>query len=150
VPLWHCIAKEVARWAKLLCPIFRTKARYQFGSTRVFSKILRRQFGHFAADATAKSTQGKIDNVIDWQRLKREVIEPLKTGKPAGWHPFNWTAFERLSPKIITAEPKRVVILDGAFSSRRELQDTLGSNSACSDTERCAYRTHHTTRRRGL
>src|SRR5262245_9027309 len=72
-----------------------------------------------------QSAQYQIDNVIDWRRIRREVIEPLKAGKPAGWHPFNWDTFEGLSPRMITAEPKRVLILDGAFSARQELQDVL-------------------------
>jgi uridine kinase len=76
-------------------------------------------------DWAAKSTKEKIDKVIDWRRIKREVLEPLKAGKTATWRPFDWKKFEGLSSKTITANPKRVVILDGAFSSREELSDVV-------------------------
>jgi uridine kinase len=72
-----------------------------------------------------QSPQYQIDNVIDWRRIRREVIEPLKAGKQVGWHPFNWDTFEGLSPRVITAEPRRVLILDGAFFTRQELQDIV-------------------------
>jgi uridine kinase len=72
-----------------------------------------------------RTTQQKIDNVIDWERIKKEVILPLKSGKKATWHPFDWKKFEGLSPKLISAEPQKVVILDGAFSNRPELRDVI-------------------------
>ena len=74
---------------------------------------------------SSKSTQQKIDSPIDWRRIRNEVLEPLRNGEPAWWHPFNWNSFQGLSATVITAEPKPVVILDGAFSSRAELQDCL-------------------------
>ncbi len=72
-----------------------------------------------------KSAQEMIDNAIDWRRIRREVVEPLKAGRAASWHPFNWKAFERLDSKTITAQPKHVVILDGAFAARKELSDIV-------------------------
>lgn len=72
-----------------------------------------------------KSTREMIDNAIDWRRLRREVIEPLKAGKAASWHPFNWKAFGGLDSKTITAQPKQVVILDGAYTARKELSDVV-------------------------
>lgn len=72
-----------------------------------------------------KSTNEKIDNVIDWKRIKEEVVKPLKNSKKATWHPFNWKTFEGLSPETISAQPKRVVVLDGAFSNRPELRDVV-------------------------
>lgn len=80
--------------------------------------------GHNSAWAK-RSTQDMIDSVIDWRRIRREVIEPLRAGKIASWHPFNWKKFEGLDTKTLTAHPKRVVILDGAFSARQELNDVV-------------------------
>lgn len=72
-----------------------------------------------------QTTQYQIDNVIDWKRIKNEVVIPLKSGKKATWHPFNWKTFKGLSPEVIVANPKKVVILDGAFSNRPELRDVV-------------------------
>ena len=72
-----------------------------------------------------KSTQEMIDTAIDWRRIRREVIEPLRAGRAASWHPFNWKAFEGLDSKILTAQPKQVIILDGAYTARNELRDVV-------------------------
>ena len=37
-----------------------------------------------------RSTQEMVGNVIDWRRLRREVVEPLRAGRTARWHPFDW------------------------------------------------------------
>jgi uridine kinase len=72
-----------------------------------------------------KSIQEKNDSVIDWRRIRQEALEPLKRGKTAKWHPFNWEKFEGLSDETIEARPKQIVILDGAYSSRKELSDLV-------------------------
>lgn len=77
-------------------------------------------------DYWAKQGRDKqIDEVINWKRIRTEVIEPLKNRKKASWHPFNWKEFKGLSPEAITVSPKNVVILDGAFSNRPELRDIV-------------------------
>lgn len=72
-----------------------------------------------------QNAQYQIDHVIDWRRIRKEVIEPQKNGQKATWHPFNWKKFEGLSEETIEAEPKNIVILDGAFSNRPELRDVI-------------------------
>ena len=62
---------------------------------------------------------------IDWQRIRSEVIEPLLAGKTAIWHPFNWKAGYGLSESTRRSEPKPLIILDGAYSTRPELQDII-------------------------
>src|SRR5207245_216626 len=34
-------------------------------------------------------------DAIDWRRLKREALEPLRTGRPARWHAFDFSAGPR-------------------------------------------------------
>jgi predicted GIY-YIG superfamily endonuclease/uridine kinase len=72
-----------------------------------------------------RSAREKADLVIDWRRLRREVIEPLRAGRAAVWHPIDWTTMMGLSPDVITCEPAPVVILDGAYSARPELSDLV-------------------------
>jgi len=76
-------------------------------------------------DWAKKSAKEKADHVIDWRRLRREVLEPLLAGKSATWHPFNWDTEEGLADNVVTAEPADVIILDGAYSSRPELSDLI-------------------------
>jgi para-aminobenzoate synthetase len=63
----------------------------------------------------------KADRVIDWRRVRDEVLLPLRQGRAASWHPFDWDTMTGLSPETISAPPSRVVILDGAYSARPEL-----------------------------
>lgn len=66
---------------------------------------------------------------IDWRR-QRPVLEALRVGKRASWHPFDWQALGaagggRLLDEPLTAGPAPVVILEGAYSARPELADLL-------------------------
>jgi uridine kinase len=74
---------------------------------------------------TKRSTQEMVDNAIDWRRIRREVVEPLRASRPARWHPFDWKEGKGLDSRTITAQPKRVVILDGAYTARKELSDVV-------------------------
>ncbi len=71
------------------------------------------------------SPQEKADRVIDWRRVREEVLQPLRVGMQARWHPFDWETMEGLAPEPIIAQPSDIVILDGAYSSRPELADLI-------------------------
>lgn len=64
---------------------------------------------------------------IDWQRMRSQVLEPLLQGKNASYHPFDWDHQEEtnLSSEVIELEPAPVIIIDGVFSAREELQDLV-------------------------
>jgi uridine kinase len=67
----------------------------------------------------------KADRVIDWRRVRDEALLPLRRGRAARWHPFNWDTMIGLSPETITVQPANIVILDGAYSARPELADLV-------------------------
>jgi uridine kinase len=69
--------------------------------------------------------QEKADRVIDWQRVREEVLQPLLAGNQATWHPSDWNSMEGLAPESTAASPSKIVILDGAYSSRVELCDLI-------------------------
>jgi uridine kinase len=73
----------------------------------------------------AKSSEEKVEAAIDWKRLRKEVIEPLIEGKQASYHPFDFIKGSGLAEKAIIKGPSPIIILDGAYSSRPELEDTL-------------------------
>ena len=62
---------------------------------------------------------------IDWRR-QREVLQTLRAGERAQWHPFDWDAFDgSLSPELHSCEPCDAVLLEGVYSARAELADLL-------------------------
>ena len=76
-------------------------------------------------DWRALTVSGKVDRVIDWRRVRTQVLEPLRAGKMASWHPFDWESMAGLAAQTISVSPSPIVILDGAYSSRRELADLV-------------------------
>lgn len=74
---------------------------------------------------TNRTAQEKVDRVIDWKRLRNEVLEPLLAGRMASWHPFDFQTWQGLSSTTLTANPGQIIILDGIYSARPELADLI-------------------------
>ena len=81
--------------------------------------------GGALADWQGLTPRQKADRVIDWRRARREVLEPLREGQTARWHPFDWETMTGLAPELLTAEPTPIVLLDGAYAARPELADLI-------------------------
>ena len=65
------------------------------------------------------------DICIDRARF-RTVLEALKSGGSARFHPFDWTAFDgRLSDQEKIAEPNAVLIAEGVYTFHPELRDLV-------------------------
>ena len=67
---------------------------------------------------------------IDWRRLRAEALEPLRAGREASWHPFDLAAYEDatgsgLATEVVIRRPTRVVVLEGIYSCRQELDDLI-------------------------
>lgn len=62
---------------------------------------------------------------FDWQRLRDQVLVPLRAGKSVRYQPFSWLATGGLSeiPVVLTATP--IVILEGVYAARPELADLV-------------------------
>jgi uridine kinase len=79
----------------------------------------------------ALTPEQRVAEAIDWRRLRREAIEPLRAGRPALWYAFDFQAGPRsdgtypLQEAPTEVGPKPVVLLDGAYSARPELADVL-------------------------
>lgn len=67
----------------------------------------------------------RAERAIDWRRLRAQVLEPLRAGRPARWHTFDWQRGQGLSPQPLTCAPASVVVVDGAYSARPELADMI-------------------------
>ena len=84
------------------------------------------------ADWDARSPAARSSDAIDWRRLRREVLEPLLASEEASYHPLDFEAGEdargayALAKRLVTLRPARVIVLEGAYSSRPELSDLIG------------------------
>lgn len=81
--------------------------------------------GGIDAEWAQRSAKQKVDECIDWQRLKTEALDPLLAGRSATWHPFNFETGIGLAAHTISREPADVIIVDGIYSARPELQDIV-------------------------
>jgi uridine kinase len=65
---------------------------------------------------------GGYELYYDWQRLEREILQPLSQGQAGSYQPYDW-ATHRLSNEIKTVWPFGVVIVEGCYSARPELRN---------------------------
>jgi uridine kinase len=90
----------------------------------------------FAAEITdaewdARSPKERARDVIDWRRLRVEALEPLRAGKPAKWHAFDFDAGVRpdgtyaMRSDYVERQPSAVIVLDGAYSTQPALADLI-------------------------
>lgn len=73
----------------------------------------------------ARTPMERAEQAIDWRRIRKEVLEPLLSGQAASWYPFDFKKGSGLSEQAITKGPSGVIILDGAYSARPELEDLI-------------------------
>lgn len=84
-----------------------------------------------AAQWAARDASERARDCVDWRRLRREALEPLRSGRAAAWHPFDFTAGERpdgtyrMSRDVTRCGPAPIIILDGTYSTRPELADLI-------------------------
>ena len=83
------------------------------------------------AEWDRRTPEQRAGDAIDWRRLRREAIDPLRAGRTARWYAFDFLAGPRrdgtypLQTTPTERVPKRIVVLDGAYSARPELADVL-------------------------
>jgi len=78
----------------------------------------------------ARTPQQRASDVIDWRRLRGEVLEALLAGQAVKWHAFD---FETVHPDgtyamrmdYVERQPADVILLEGAYSARPELADLI-------------------------
>jgi len=83
-----------------------------------------------SAEWDRRTPEQRAADAIDWRRLKREAIEPLRTGRAARWYAFDSLAGSGdgtypLQSTPTERAPKPYILLDGAYSARPELADVL-------------------------
>ena len=66
-----------------------------------------------------------VEQFFDWQRLRLEALEPLSRGQAVSYRVYNWDAGSGLSAEHHVAEAAPVVILEGVYAARPELDDLV-------------------------
>jgi uridine kinase len=78
-----------------------------------------------------RSIPERARDVLEWQRLRSDALEPLLARKTARWHTFDFAAGLRsdgtyaLSQQWVEKQPASVIILEGAYSSSPEISDLI-------------------------
>jgi uridine kinase len=79
----------------------------------------------------ARAPAERLRDVFEWARVRVDVLEPLRAGRAARWHPFDFGAGLRadgtygMSETPVVREPAAVVLLEGAYSAAAPLADLV-------------------------
>ncbi|SCF43686.1 hypothetical protein GA0070564_109144 [Micromonospora mirobrigensis] len=73
----------------------------------------------------ALSPEEGLQQYFDWQRLRREALEPLKSGQPAHYRPYSWLPTGGLAPRSIALAARPVIIVEGVYAARPEVKDLI-------------------------
>jgi sigma-B regulation protein RsbU (phosphoserine phosphatase) len=66
-----------------------------------------------------------VEQYFDWQRLRRQALEPLRNGESTSYRPFSWRPEGGLATHRVTVAPTPVVVVEGVYAARPELQDLI-------------------------
>lgn len=76
------------------------------------------------ADLRASLTASEgVDRYFDWQRLQKQVLEPLRRGQPARYQQYDWVTDDLGSWRRI--EPSEVTLIEGVYSARPEMAEFM-------------------------
>jgi uridine kinase len=59
------------------------------------------------------------EEYFDWQRLRQEVLEPLRAGRRAQYHPFSWLPGGGLGNRMVRVQPTPIIVLEGVYTGGR-------------------------------
>lgn len=94
----------------------------RFGAVRVrgddFYRVME------PADRAALTPEEGAHRYYDWERMLDEAIKPLRAGRPASYRPYDWT-LNCLAELSTTIEPAAIVVVEGLFVGRPELDDVV-------------------------
>jgi len=68
------------------------------------------------AGASAGASDSPMAVYYDWERLRRDALEPLRLGEPGSWRAFDWETNGYL-PGLVVVEPASVVLVEGVSST---------------------------------
>jgi uridine kinase len=72
------------------------------------------------AERLRLDAEGGYHRYFDWQRLRDQVLLPLRDGRPARYQRYDWPTGE-VDPECHEVAPTGVVVVEGCYSVRPEL-----------------------------
>ena len=66
---------------------------------------------------------GWLDQFTFWPRLRDQVLNPLRAGRPARYRRYDWTA-GRFGDQWVTVAPPGVLVLEGVSAARAAIRPT--------------------------
>jgi uridine kinase len=74
----------------------------------------------FFREAGTAAGESPMAVYYDWERLRREALEPLRGGERGSWRAFDWETNGYL-PGLVAVEPAAVVLVEGVSSTAEAL-----------------------------
>jgi para-aminobenzoate synthetase len=77
------------------------------------------------------SIQERYEKVLDWARIREQVLQPLRSGRSARWHAFDFVSGLRedgtysMESFAKESHPADVILLEGAYSASPKLSDLI-------------------------
>ncbi|MEO6082390.1 MAG: hypothetical protein ABIQ18_04720 [Umezawaea sp.] len=75
-----------------------------------------------AAERVALTPEQGYDRYFDWQRLRDEVLAPLRAGTGARYRKYDWGTGE-VGGEVHEIAPSGLVVVEGCYTARPELAD---------------------------
>ena len=78
-----------------------------------------------------RSVAERLARVFDWDRVRRDAIEPLRRGEPGRWRAFDFVrglgegGTYRLKNEATEIAPSPTILLEGAYSASPPLRDLI-------------------------
>jgi uridine kinase len=76
------------------------------------------------AGSTARQGESPMAAYYDWQRLRREAVEPLHRGERVSFSAFDWETNGYL-PGLVVVEPAELILVEGVSSTTTALADLV-------------------------
>jgi hypothetical protein len=67
-----------------------------------------------------------VEESFDWQRLRHQVLEPLRAGRPARYRPYSWLPGGGLDELWVTVDATPIIVLEGVYTARPRLSGRYG------------------------
>jgi len=76
------------------------------------------------AGTAARERESPMAVYYDWERLRREALEPLRRRESASWRAFDWETNGYL-PGLVAVEPAGLVLVEGVSSTADALIELI-------------------------
>lgn len=82
-------------------------------------------------DLPTKTVKERFDGAFDWDRVRRDALQPLRAGETGRWQAFDFLkglgedGTYTLQERFTEAPPSPIILLEGNFSAAPQLRDLI-------------------------